>query len=327
MAYYSSNYCDSYVGESYQTPYGGNFDIVPSQAFFAHSSHEVSNQNFSEYNLTPYFGVYEPVMNRSAVAYSASTYSEPKSITYDLYNGSFSPEIATQFRISYSASEFNDVDFEEYDPTPYNGGYDLAQTYGKPLPPSEAICYPPSTLDSSTPPRNGFPDGKENSDEFAPKPNIDSKETPANKDEQANCGDQLIEYKTDHGQDDKPPGSDHGRGYDEANSYEYEKIAPQVPSGYGLEAMDLCESLFGYWPCLARYNKRGHDCQQEVADYGENSSNQWKETADYLFGSSYPYEERSDGGVMYSYQRYHHQAQPLHKQIEYEENSWMSNIF
>jgi len=26
------------------------------------------------------------------------------------------------------------------------------------------------------------------------------------------------------------------------------------PSGYGLEAMDLCESLFVYWPCLSREN-------------------------------------------------------------------------
>ncbi|KAK2644299.1 hypothetical protein Ddye_019494 [Dipteronia dyeriana] len=287
MTYYSSNYIDSYVGASYQTPYGGNYDIIPSQAFVAPSSDEFSNQNFSEYNLTPYYGGYDPATNRYVVAYSASTYSKPKSIMYDLYNGSYSPEVVTQCGISYSVSELNDLDFEEYDPTPYDGGYDLAQTYGKPIPHSEAICYPRPMLDSSTPPCNGFTDWKGNSEDSARKPYIESKETPANE-----VG-QLVEYKTDHGQDVKPPG---GSGFDEGNSYEYEyeKITQQIPSGYGLEAMDLCEGIFGYWPCLAKYNNRGHDGQQ-VANLGENDSNQWKETADYLFGSSYPYEERSGG--------------------------------
>jgi hypothetical protein len=39
-------------------------------------------------------------------------------------------------------------DFDEYDPTPYGGGYDLFITYGRPLPPTEETCYPcsePST--------------------------------------------------------------------------------------------------------------------------------------------------------------------------------------
>ncbi|RWV97304.1 hypothetical protein GW17_00039908 [Ensete ventricosum] len=32
-------------------------------------------------------------------------------------------------------------DFDEYDPTPYGGGYDLSLTFGRPLPPSEETCY------------------------------------------------------------------------------------------------------------------------------------------------------------------------------------------
>ncbi|WOH09683.1 hypothetical protein DCAR_0729141 [Daucus carota subsp. sativus] len=32
-------------------------------------------------------------------------------------------------------------DFDEYDPTPYGGGYDIHLTYGRPLPPSEETCY------------------------------------------------------------------------------------------------------------------------------------------------------------------------------------------
>jgi hypothetical protein len=42
------------------------------------------------------------------------------------------------------------------------------------------------------------------------------------------------------------------------------------PSGYGLEAMDLCESLFGYWPCLTRENRGCSDGQECV---GEGRSN------------------------------------------------------
>lgn len=38
-------------------------------------------------------------------------------------------------------------DFDDYDPTPYGGGYDLALTYGRPLQPSEETCY---TISSSS---------------------------------------------------------------------------------------------------------------------------------------------------------------------------------
>ncbi|RZB71112.1 hypothetical protein D0Y65_035867 [Glycine soja] len=33
-------------------------------------------------------------------------------------------------------------DYDEYDPTPYGGGYDIALTYGRPIPPSDETCYP-----------------------------------------------------------------------------------------------------------------------------------------------------------------------------------------
>jgi hypothetical protein len=47
--------------------------------------------------------------------------------------------------------DFNEDDFENFNPHPYLGGYDLAQTYGQPLPPSAAICYPIS-FSASVPP-------------------------------------------------------------------------------------------------------------------------------------------------------------------------------
>ncbi|GJM86818.1 hypothetical protein PR202_ga02713 [Eleusine coracana subsp. coracana] len=42
------------------------------------------------------------------------------------------------------------ADFDEYDPTPYNGGYDIALTFGRPLPPSDETCYPISTTSSTS---------------------------------------------------------------------------------------------------------------------------------------------------------------------------------
>ncbi|KAL5207409.1 hypothetical protein ABZP36_031844 [Zizania latifolia] len=42
------------------------------------------------------------------------------------------------------------ADFDEYDPTPYGGGYDLVLTFGRALPPSDETCYPISTTTSSS---------------------------------------------------------------------------------------------------------------------------------------------------------------------------------
>ena len=40
----------------------------------------------------------------------------------------------SQITISYNKLGCNEPNFEEYDPTPYGAGYDIDQTYGKPLP-------------------------------------------------------------------------------------------------------------------------------------------------------------------------------------------------
>ncbi|KAJ3682946.1 hypothetical protein LUZ60_013173 [Juncus effusus] len=47
--------------------------------------------------------------------------------------------------------DFNEDDFEEYNPHPYLGGYDIVRTYGAPLPPSTETCYPisSSSVDSA----------------------------------------------------------------------------------------------------------------------------------------------------------------------------------
>ncbi|KAG0472298.1 hypothetical protein HPP92_016844 [Vanilla planifolia] len=46
---------------------------------------------------------------------------------------------------SHSGNEDTVDDFDDYDPTPYSGGYDQVLTYGRPLPPSDEICYSLST--------------------------------------------------------------------------------------------------------------------------------------------------------------------------------------
>ncbi|KAJ0978139.1 hypothetical protein J5N97_013613 [Dioscorea zingiberensis] len=51
------------------------------------------------------------------------------------------------------ASAFlEDDDFDEYNPHPYQGGYNIVLTYGPPLPPSSATCYPIDGVVSALPP-------------------------------------------------------------------------------------------------------------------------------------------------------------------------------
>ncbi|OQU90487.1 hypothetical protein SORBI_3002G420500 [Sorghum bicolor] len=40
------------------------------------------------------------------------------------------------------ADYLDDDEFDDYNPHPYAGGYDITATYGSPLPPSSATCYP-----------------------------------------------------------------------------------------------------------------------------------------------------------------------------------------
>ncbi|XP_071923141.1 uncharacterized protein [Coffea arabica] len=54
--------------------------------------------------------------------------------------------------MSYFRKDHSDdvEDFDEYDPTPYSGGYDISLTYGRPLPPSEETCYCSSSSTSES---------------------------------------------------------------------------------------------------------------------------------------------------------------------------------
>ncbi|KZV38290.1 hypothetical protein F511_21626 [Dorcoceras hygrometricum] len=68
------------------------------------------------------------------------------------------------------------------------------------------------------------------------------------------------------------------------------KIGQQTSYGSGLEAMDLCEIVLGYWPCLDKIERQQRDHEQE------SRRDPWKLAANYLFGSP----------VFYVYENYHH---------------------
>ncbi|GMN49730.1 hypothetical protein TIFTF001_018899 [Ficus carica] len=234
-----------------------------------------------------------------------------------------------RFAISYSVSEFNVPEFDEYDPTPYGGGYDIAQTYGKPLPPSDQICYPRSTAGIIAVP--SFDDKpqerekereREKTHDQAEKPEEKSKPKAEAEKKKGDGDENGTNNYEQRAEDDEVSG---GNGYEYGN-----QVISQVPSGYGLEAMDLCESIFGYWPCLARFYARrpnNYGCCHEGGGHGYERSG----AADYLFGSSDPYVERRDGGGSFGQpihcyeRRYQEHPHPLYKQVSYGHGEYSSS--
>lgn len=307
----------------YDSSYDSYYDYAQTEPPIPQSSNEPSFYNLLDYPPPCYFGeaydsgvdysadasygsnFRDPVddgasgfpISYSAYACSASTFSVPKVIEYDpqLY-GDGHQKVSTQFVMSYSVAEFNEPDFEEYDPTPYDGGYDICQTYGKPLPPSNEICYPPNSSSSAPkppPPIEAIAvpiesqKGKEEVPKEAPKGKIEEQTKPPQIQE-----DDISSSESDTGEEiEAISWADPGGGYENGRGVR------QFPSGYGLEAMDLCETLFGYWPCLSRAKKQT-DCRRPDNRCGHchchghwhgTHNNQWQIAADYLFGSHYPY--------------------------------------
>ncbi|XP_020233980.1 uncharacterized protein LOC109814058 [Cajanus cajan] len=323
MAYYSSSYSGSDYGEYNSNSYALNYDYAQTPPFMAYTAYDY-NQPYYGYEPSLYYAPNYTAQSYQTISYSATTYCDPKSVVYDPNYG------MTQLVISYSNLEFNEPAFDDYDPTPYGGGYDIDQTYGKALPPSDKICYPrsgSSPISAIVP----LPTIEEGIEEKAIIPqNGTAVQTTEEKPQSQDSGkDQPGEAEDDNydtGEDDgsESEGSHHEDGYSGGHNSEYEKqVAPQYPRGYGLEAVDLCESLFGYWPCLARMKTR-ECCHEEVTDRGNYcQENMWKGTADYLFGSTNPYGERGeDGGdLVYGYQR-HYPMQSQYRQIDHNGESW-----
>ncbi|KAI3892944.1 hypothetical protein MKX03_037508 [Papaver bracteatum] len=223
-------------------------------------------------------------------------------------------------------SDFGVPEFKAYNLNPYSGGYDLTLAYGKPLPPSHSTCYPPS-FNNPHPSLNGFSYGS------IPSPYVTSSSKlhlttpkPQNKEkENKNHGNQngkLVDnistngYGNGHGFDDYSHQSwtDYGYGKNE-DSCNQDDLGP-------------CPSIFGYWPCLYKMNKKSTYDQNNGDEQEKDHRNQWEVTAEYLFGTTlYPYGESIQVDVSYGYNssyRYqkHNIEEPTSiKQLKYNEKS------
>ncbi|CAN8312000.1 unnamed protein product [Cochlearia groenlandica] len=260
------------------------------------------NWNGSDYE-------YESQTNSASVAYSVSTMSEPNHLFYDpSYYTTY--ETPSQLRIYCSVQGFNEPEFDEYDPTPYGGGYDMVATYGKPLTPSDKTCYPsstnaliqpPSPPEIITPVPLGIYDGGQKNvgkkrvtfseplEDVQPLKTI--KEDDHKKEEEDYDDDDEEDDEEEEVEEEEDDSSRYGTGNSEA-AEKNEVRALYVPSGYGLEATDLCEVIFGgYFPCVLRNKRRKEDEDRAaaVSSWESNDSDPWKTTSDYLFGDSYPY--------------------------------------
>ncbi|XP_004485673.1 uncharacterized protein [Cicer arietinum] len=317
MAYYSSSYSGSDHGEFNFNSYPVNYDYSQVPSFMTYNnSYNYNYQPNYGYDSSLYFSPNNYYSDHHSsyqtIAYSATTFSDSKSIVYDPNYG------MTQFVISYSTLEFNEPEFDEYDPTPYGGGYDISETYGKPLTPSDKICYPRSGSNSIP---IIVPEKEAIIDEKPTKPQIETiEETVIEKPQlQDSSIKETSEPYEDEDSDDSEEnhddnysgssyGSGFGNGYNGGEIDEPEKqVVTEYPSGYGLETLDICESLFGNWPCLSKM-KRENCCENGGINRGNNyycQENMWKGTADYLFGNPYPYGGRKDdeygGELMYGY--------------------------
>ncbi|XP_019440315.1 PREDICTED: uncharacterized protein At5g39570 isoform X2 [Lupinus angustifolius] len=327
MSYYNSAYSGSEYGEYNFNSYAVNYEYYHSPSFMTYNGYDYNQPNYG-YDPNMYYPTTStnyPLQSYQTIAYSATTFSDPKSIEYDPNYG------MSQLVISYNTLGFNEPAFDEYDPTPYDGGYDIAKTYGKPLPPSDKICYPRSgsaPVESIVP----LPKVEERDDEKAMIPQkVAEEEKP--KEVEDKSYDDTHDMKPYVGEDSEEKQHEEDNGYSGGECDEKQVALPQyVPSGYGLEAMDICESMFGYWPCLSRMKR-----EQELCDKGNNNmyDNMWKGSADYIFGNVDPYGgviRREDGNsssyggselVVYGYEyESHYLTQEQYRQIDYNDQSW-----
>ena len=331
MAYFGSNYYEAEPGVYLPIPYGDSYDSVSRHhaltSYSCYESHAdpfvgaydpaLTSYSCYESHADPFVGAYDPALSRSVISYSVSTGSRSELVVYDPFH--------TQITISYNKSGFNEPDYEEYDPTPYGGGYDIDQTYGKPLPPSVEICYPQHAPPAIPPPP---PSGEKEEDhgtalepqKGSPPAKDDKEEIVKEEQEEPLGSSQSGETEGNYSYyDDYYPwtGYEYDYGNGRRDNHECEKQVAQAPWGYSPEAMEFCESIFGHWPCLYRQKKYG----DQGTTNEDRNSNQWKGTADFLFGNSYPFTHQSDGGGSQGDAK-HYQEQPYYLQIENEKNPW-----
>ncbi|GMH05370.1 hypothetical protein Nepgr_007210 [Nepenthes gracilis] len=274
MEYYPSDFHEETV-EWNQFSYDSRFEFSPLNPSIGFSSYDPHDPRYFQYDAPFYGNTFEHASSKSSVACPS-------------YSFSLQPEFSTHSVVSYCNTELHEPEpepeLDDYDPIPYVSGYDINQTYGKPLPPTDEICYPRSVSDPNSSSMGDFsygsvtsPYGRGENDEKNEKPRNGSIKSEEEQQSYDSDGDGNEEKESDLGDDYSYPYSGFDEGLDEE--------VPQIPPGYGLEAVDLCESLFGYWPCLDRRNQNNHG----GSSGGSSGFSCWDRAADYLFGNPYPY--------------------------------------
>ncbi|KAJ8443073.1 hypothetical protein Cgig2_004278 [Carnegiea gigantea] len=415
MAYYyiNSNYQDypvnyPYYNQPYYSDHHSNHNYYSSSSYddqYGYGGY--SNEQYPRYDQNHYHNTqfhsntYRHIPSQSLIVYQYTSAYDHSESSPKQGSNFIDPISTTGFAVSYSNAQTDpktDLGFEEYNPEPFQGGYDMSETYGKPLPPSEEICYPPSKSDPTPPPPSPYGKGKHNLDT---PPLKDQEKTLEDDEDQASELDEDEEDDHDGSEDDdddgeeeeqeeeeegnhgvliapplpgkedqsidqggtKPANGNHGGSIapplpgkedqsidqgsekpangsfvneqareeedaskaeqeeEEEQQQQQEKRVHKIPPGYALEALDLCEGVFGgYFPCLRKRNQ-GNAGDQEGSSGTVTAGNEdadgdcWKTTMDYLFGDPDPY-ARAMPDPIYGYQRYYPQ-QPICGQVEY----------
>lgn len=158
MAFYSSNYPYYYAQN------------IPSESGYNNLYYPQSQINYpdSNFNDPRYFYYNYPTYDsRSSVSYYSNEYHYAPSKSLVAYSttpgdGYYYYDDKTlsalQSVVYRSVSKpIEDLEFEEYDPDPYDGGYDMVRTYGKPLSTDDKICYPRSSFNPNAPHPDALP--------------------------------------------------------------------------------------------------------------------------------------------------------------------------
>ncbi|KAK6124028.1 hypothetical protein DH2020_042244 [Rehmannia glutinosa] len=298
------NFSANYTDDSFETPLELNYSVhTYSEPIQYHSSY-----NYDEYSVNP-----------SEVNF----HSEPKFLQYEpptSYARVYFPS-ETKFTISYSTAQFNEPgrglrpDSLRWRLRP---GYNLRKTsssFRHHL--LSSICAKSDNTSSENFSYASIPSPYGKNDDHPPiKPQNGSKpvDTKAGNVENGDkvTSDVEIVEALDVIPNNDSPSCEREIGFESGvrgdYGYESERPVSQIPYGSGLETIDICESIFGYWPCLAKIEQqRKTECHQ-FCDRQRNMD-PWKSAADYLFGSP----------LVYDYENYHHHQQ----QVQYEcyENS------
>ncbi|PKA58560.1 Uncharacterized protein AXF42_Ash008847 [Apostasia shenzhenica] len=166
--------------------------------------------------------------------------------------------------MAVGVSNFDDSDFEEYNPHPYRGGYDISLTYGEPLPPSSAICYPLSGASSPPPPPQVTAEPLTNGEPKPVPPEAEERAIPSS-------------FVPDA---DKLP-------------YEYGSSNDYIERGYDLR--DWWSRFAGFSPFILAEDGNGHGGRRSYDAEELKFWSRWRRAADFIFGYPQGYGERKIG--------------------------------